>query len=515
MTIKLSERIANELEEKLAQEPDFIFPSISRLSEQHNVSYRTMWNAVKILAHKKLVVCRKGKKIDRADGPAPHRHFFAGDSSTGHLYSTLRNGVLSGKYPSGEPMPKFDYLESSERISRMTVAQVFRVLAHENLVHKSGKKWLSGPPPLVQRVPETADDLRPAIILLTRSEYTAYVLYNYVTFASFVNSFGNELFKNGMQLITVQMEKHLPPRSLLPGGINDARSLIRRLGERYRGAIIVDLEPDMSMLRPWIWELSCVGKTPVIFFDYANTRPQCTREALSAPLFYRLYFNEPEAVQAAVEYLARAGHTTIGFPTLGEKGQPWTLRRQQTAHEAAQRLSPPAKIVTAAQNEPFWDLLTEGDLEKVSFFYGRLVDYVDREHTVTNKASILQNRILEHTPSMVSLIRQGATAIISMNDRMARQHYLWLSAAGFDVPRHMSIISFDNAPEAALVPITTLDFGFGRLGYLAAHILINDIRVQCDKNGNIPGICTIIERGSVAQPAVGAVAGLAQGLKDF
>jgi DNA-binding LacI/PurR family transcriptional regulator len=72
---------------------------------------------------------------------------------------------------------------------------------------------------------------------------------------------------------------------------------------------------------------------------------------------------------------------------------------------------------------------------------------------------------------------------------------------GLSVPRDVSIISFDNSVECRNFPVSTIDFGFSRLGYRAAHVFIGDIPVKADRYGNVPGICTLVDRGSIGKPA--------------
>jgi DNA-binding LacI/PurR family transcriptional regulator len=75
-----------------------------------------------------------------------------------------------------------------------------------------------------------------------------------------------------------------------------------------------------------------------------------------------------------------------------------------------------------------------------------------------------------------------------------------IKALGGEIPRDLSLLAFDNMPESALFPFSTIDWGFSRLGYLAAHIFVGDIPIHADRDGAIPGICTLIDRGSVAPP---------------
>jgi len=65
------------------------------------------------------------------------------------------------------------------------------------------------------------------------------------------------------------------------------------------------------------------------------------------------------------------------------------------------------------------------------------------------------------------------------------------------IPKSISLISFDNMPEAMPFPISTIDPGFAHLGYLAAHALIGDIPIGEDANGCIAGTWQLIDKGSL------------------
>jgi DNA-binding LacI/PurR family transcriptional regulator len=92
------------------------------------------------------------------------------------------------------------------------------------------------------------------------------------------------------------------------------------------------------------------------------------------------------------------------------------------------------------------------------------------------------------------------TALVALNDLVARELYLWTTYAGIKVPGDLSMVAFDNSFACRHFPVSTIDFGFSRLGYLAAHLLIGDIPVRADRNGNIPARPMLISRGSIAGP---------------
>jgi DNA-binding LacI/PurR family transcriptional regulator len=113
----------------------------------------------------------------------------------------------------------------------------------------------------------------------------------------------------------------------------------------------------------------------------------------------------------------------------------------------------------------------------------------------------LRTAYLRKAPSLVSLLtKHDVTALLAINDNFARKYYFWLRTVGIDVPAHLSVIGFDNLAVNTPYPISSIDFGFERLGYLAAHILIGDTNVAAERNGDIPGIPTLVDRGSVARP---------------
>jgi DNA-binding LacI/PurR family transcriptional regulator len=107
--------------------------------------------------------------------------------------------------------------------------------------------------------------------------------------------------------------------------------------------------------------------------------------------------------------------------------------------------------------------------------------------------------LMDATPSLIKLLGKGRpTALIAFNDEFARDRYDWCKIAGIRIPRDLSIVSFDNMP--ANLYVSTVDFGFSRLGYQTAHIFIGDIPISDDRHGAIPGICTLVDRGSIGTP---------------
>ncbi|MCS5718561.1 LacI family DNA-binding transcriptional regulator [Herbiconiux sp. CPCC 205763] len=74
------------------------------------------------------------------------------------------------------------------------------------------------------------------------------------------------------------------------------------------------------------------------------------------------------------------------------------------------------------------------------------------------------------------LIARGATAIFSSNDQMALGVLHAASDAGVDVPRQLSVVGFDDTPEAAhyLPPLTTVRQDFAEAGRRCVALLLGE-----------------------------------------
>ena len=72
---------------------------------------------------------------------------------------------------------------------------------------------------------------------------------------------------------------------------------------------------------------------------------------------------------------------------------------------------------------------------------------------------------------------KGMTAVFVANDQMALGLLRRLHEAGSEVPRHISVVGFDDIPEAAYFtpPLTTVRQDFAQLGKRCLHLLLDRI----------------------------------------
>jgi hypothetical protein len=501
----LHETIAKDLKARIVRDKPASLPSITELARQFGVSSKTMWYAVRLLARQGILDCRKGRRILVA-GAAK-----GSDNSSNRLYDKIRSEINGGRFLSGDPLPKFDYFQVGDRVSRDTVAVAVRRLAAEQCIHKRGRRWFIGPQPVRQSALSPGHDVdqAPVVIVLVPTEFNWYYLFDNKHTGSFASALGEEFLKHGIRLMLMQKQAPHQGATQVPAGIDEVRSHVRSFGDRYLGGVIIEIQPQLDEFAIWAQELSCRGKKPVAWFDSTGDGASFSRRASGiGDRFFRMHFDHPAAVQLAVEHLAHFGHRRIGMPLFGEISADWTHTRIALAHEAARRLG--CEIVTNEHTESFWVPMWQLEgYQRFETFGKRVADYVEKKNAGKTGRRTFQQQLMDATPSMVSLMREKITAIISLNDYLTHLHYLWLRMAGIEVPRHLSLISFDNIPETVFLPITTIDFGFSRLGYLAAHAMINDITIAADRDGAVPGICTLVNRGSVGRPgSAGDVGGM-------
>ena len=84
------------------------------------------------------------------------------------------------------------------------------------------------------------------------------------------------------------------------------------------------------------------------------------------------------------------------------------------------------------------------------------------------------------------LERPEITAVFSANDQMALGLLRRLREAGRDVPRDVSVVGFDDFPEAAYLtpPLTTVHWDFAELGRRGVRLLLDEIEQRRPATGH-------------------------------
>jgi DNA-binding LacI/PurR family transcriptional regulator len=92
----------------------------------------------------------------------------------------------------------------------------------------------------------------------------------------------------------------------------------------------------------------------------------------------------------------------------------------------------------------------------------------------------------------------GATAVFVANDHMALGFLRLLHEAGREVPRDLSVVGFDDIPEAAYFtpPLTTVRQDFGELGRRCLHLLLGRIERRARVWTRVVVPAVLVVRGS-------------------
>ncbi|MCX5240278.1 LacI family DNA-binding transcriptional regulator [Streptomyces prunicolor] len=99
--------------------------------------------------------------------------------------------------------------------------------------------------------------------------------------------------------------------------------------------------------------------------------------------------------------------------------------------------------------------------------------------------------------------RKDVTAVFAANDQMALGVLLALREAGLDVPGDVSLVGFDDIPEAAYFwpPLTTVRQDFDEAGRLALDLLVDQI-----EGAGVRGGLTVVEPELVVRASTGPAA---------
>jgi DNA-binding LacI/PurR family transcriptional regulator/DNA-binding transcriptional regulator YhcF (GntR family) len=487
-------QIAHDLEQKLRDDPDFSLPTLNRISERYGVSYPTAWRAAQLLIKKGLARSIAGKGLiavrgDRDRSSPPPDAMLSVDK----LCNTIREDIVNGVYKSGKPFPKAQYFMATYHLTRLTVTRAFRRLAAENLAHKQKNHWMVG-----ARVEAAKTSRTPPVVLFVLTD-TVDALPNFFQnqyLSPFVVPLRTELATRQISFsVAAWYGDPRTTRFISLEGEQKILENVEELGHRYCGAVICSVSPRSHKLDEIIAQFLKFNK-PVVYFDSSDEGGYITAESPFPGKLFRLHFNEGPAVRLTLRALVDKGHRSIGVHG-SDLYADWSPRRAALIKKQAAEFSPSPSIVISGQSENEWILPSPDDFVEQPVFS---MKSGPREGVVRHEQE-LRTAYLRKAPSLVSLLtKHDVTALLAINDNFARKYYFWLRTVGIDVPAHLSVIGFDNLAVNTPYPISSIDFGFERLGYLAAHILIGDTNVAAERNGDIPGIPTLVDRGSVARP---------------
>jgi DNA-binding LacI/PurR family transcriptional regulator/DNA-binding transcriptional regulator YhcF (GntR family) len=539
----LGHHIADSLQKYIQSHPSLRrLPPIRRLSQTYNVSPNTILDAVGILAGEGIVIRRQGSGVLIAGREVVEPH--PPEQSEKHtpaerVRDYVRDRINDGTYRRRNPLPKTAFLSMRLGVSHHAVTAAYRLLREANLAHKQGRRWIAGPR-ITASV--TAPAGLPVVVLLQSRESFWADMAKRDFFEAFCRSFQSEVESYDVQLMPALFDTDSPSSGILPAGLRAVHRFIRSLGHRYRGCLICNAMKEREDLPRWLEELSRF-KQPVVWFDRLKENPSLK---ISSPWLVRCHEAEEYAVQLALTHLYELEHRHVAFPVYAPLR--WVENRGRMIARLAERMAFESLSTSSGGESLFFG---DGTEEQAAFLrachdmdfpcinsatsyiqavWGGIRPVVSesvhrayRRDRFAGIALLVRHFLQEHsslpkpltefpvlpwlvalTPVLSPILAQKRiTALIAPNDQAAHWYYLWLRAYGLRVPQDISLISFDNLWRLQSLPITSVDFGYGYLGFAAFHSIMRDITLTTDRTGTIAAQPRIVRRGTVAKPGEG------------
>jgi len=502
--IPLWQRIADTMRDTITRKGLPPNAGISLLAAEHHVSLRTMWKAIQQLSREGLIVCKQGRRIEVADRAKNPAIASAPNSAKDRFYQSVKDRIIDGTFRIGRQLPKVAYFTTTEGVSSNTIAGAFARLSSEGLITKRGKKWFAGKQPSPGH-PTRKTRKFARVLWLTPAGWESQNFYNNTFILPFSSALVSELHDHRIMLSLAFFEKAEGTlndgEEPVPSGVDELKAYVKELGEDYLGTLLYCGWGVPESAAGVIRMLAGFGK-PVIDFDHTDKHEDLAREICSRgkTRYYRCRLDEAGAARTALQSLADRGHRIVGLPIYSSPIYNWVPRRVSILQQAADECKPRIRLVTHDQRENFWKFEGHFDPGHYAEELRKALEPAAGPHDASGLAhqQSLKALLLANTPSIVNLLNtKGLSALIALNDTMAKEIHLWCKFAGMRVPDDISLVSFDNAIDHYHQPISTVDFGFARMGYQAAHVFIGDIPIRSGMYGDIPGECTLIDKGSV------------------
>ncbi|MBD3314263.1 MAG: GntR family transcriptional regulator [Chitinivibrionales bacterium] len=499
-------------------------PSVRVLARQFNTTPTTVSATIDTLAAEGLVtiVPRSGTystaALERVPDPKEVK-----PGSVERLVNKLRERIAHGRYPSGTTLPKVAWLCRDEGVTARTVQKSFERLREEGLISRRGRSHVVGLTPATNN--ETVAPLEAGVVLVVQ-----WVEGDWMEVAtaprtrSFVEAFMRETAGRGYEIQPVVIEKEGNVRGL-PAGLVEVAKLVRSLGPRYAGALVVAQPagcngniPHLGSFYGWLGMLATLNK-PVIWFDTENDPgdearfEDLLRHKAVRRRFVRCRIDEKAGAARALKELALAGHKVVGY--LGSPNKDDAEAELGRALLKMGLAIEPQVVVHGTDTRGWGPLFSnESPMREVRrrlssvTFPGQegVLAYLDTitPHDVPLKdVSPKVRSIINVTQQIGPLLarRPDISAIIAPTDHAAHDLCEWMMIAGIEFPREMTVITFD-ARYHVIYPhsVSSIDYGLDLLGYQAFHAVVRDVPVRPDKYRSLAGRCRINHLGSIAAP---------------
>ncbi len=477
--------------------------TVHSLAEYYSVSYVTMWRAVDQLRNEGVLEMSRGRAVtstaypEQESGPKP---------AVSKVARELRRRIEDGTYRARIALPKYRTLSDELGASCSTILDALKHLESLGVCHKERNRWYSGNSDTVRGASIHRAPVRPSVVpVLAKGPFDRYLhFFSSPRTYSFMSALFSELDGNGVMTQLVSSDPELPFGTVRggPHGRMNYRDFIISDQTRFLGALLLMQRREDSRFEDWL-RLSFVPDLPVVWFDMQSTGParELFTDKQQTRNFYVARFREDLAVRKAVKTLYSLGHRTIGFPNYKKTDLGWYEQRFRLAVEAAKKLSPEIKIISSDDSMMLDEPRTYDSVKKI--LHGdRVSPEIAQAVRVVGmgeqRREALRWELSGAALSVASVLtKSSVSAVLIPNDYSAGGHLRLFLKCGITVPGELSLLSFDNYYDRRHVPVSTVDFGGGKLGYFTAQIFLRQVPVSTDRKGVISFEPTVVNRGSL------------------
>ncbi len=504
-----TQQILESLRKQIDESRTDTLPPLRHLAQQLGISVPTLRPILQQLRREQLIRFRRGSKV-RIVGRVTAGQDNPGKPSHEKMADVLRDMIRTGSIRTGEAIPKQSFLALKHKVSPTTVRKACHRLSREGWMHKKGKSYIAGD--LAASGRRNLDGASGFIYIFAAKWHSWDYLCRSTRTSEFGMSFVRESQRYNVRLILVTRDANSKDTGKPPLSLAAALRLIGSQGSLCRGVLLACSLDEWPEVFESTIEKLIPRRIRVIWFDRYNEKRSAS---IRSPNLVRCHFDELPAVSEAVGYLHGKGHRKWAYCMT--RHSDWQQTRAQLLIREAKRKDPSIELCS------YLDILCEPDpAQRRRRLFDALKQLRSSPHTSIREAAekVDPLRLLSIAPDIPlaelstqerivrcslmlypMLVDSGISVIISPNDLTARRvHRPCLATLGLKVPQSISMLGFDNSYRYSFYPLTSIDFGFERLGYAAFHLLLQDIPLYPNRSGDVSIRPVVSEKGSVVAP---------------
>lgn len=463
-------------------------PALAKLSRAWHVSMPALLKAAGLLRDEGVLLFGRGRApiiVGRLPPPPP-----PAPPPADRLCGEIEARIGGGEWKAGQPLPKIAWFTLTYGVSDHTVRTAFRRLERRGILHQRGKRRLVGPAPAL--APEVAAAAPRFILILQQGWADWQWLFKADRTEEFASVFYQEAGRYGVELLPAIAEAgdaaNNRQRIYLDGPARIARHIAAHR-DRYLGALLCSSRYGATGADAWARRLLAYER-PVVWFDGDMTGAPCPVEHR---LFARLTMDERRVADCAAQALAAFGHRRVVYPF--EPDVAWQAARLRWLGAAAPSGGWTPAAIAGVALHPAPPLLPRALRDRLCRRLESLVEPDERAAVGARLDALLRD------PSGLrnlaeALADPACTAVCAPCDRIGQMLYGWLAALGVRLGDTFSLLSFDNYRSFRALPMTSINFGFGRLGYLAFHAILRDLPITRGRDATILAEPFVCHRGS-------------------